>query len=138
MKMKKTIPSLPVINIHKAVQFYQNRLNFECRHKEDGFAILVRDEAEIHLWAACDHGWKFRSIFLFIKPVWTGAESFIAGTSGCRIEVRNITDLYDEYKKQGVLYDSGTIIEKTSWGTLEFPALDLHRNLLTFYEQAEE
>jgi heme/copper-type cytochrome/quinol oxidase subunit 3 len=43
--------------------------------------------------------------------------------------------LFQEYQKQGVLYSKETVIEKTSWGTREFPALDLHRNLLTFYEQ---
>lgn len=137
MKMKKTIPALPVIDIDKAVHFYGDKLSFECRHKDEGFAILFRDEVEIHLWAACDGGWKLRSFILFIRPIWTGAESFLAGTASCRIEVENIDALYDEYKNQNVLYDSDTIVESTPWGTREFPALDLHRNLLTFYERTE-
>lgn len=135
--MKKTIPALPVININKAVDFYKSRLLFECRHKEDGFAKLTRDEVEIHLWAACDGGWKLRSIFLFLRPIWTGAESFLAGTASCRIEVENIDALYVEYKKQNALYSPDTVIEETQWGTREFPASDLHRNLLTFYERTE-
>ncbi|MEX0647948.1 MAG: hypothetical protein WEA56_02395 [Balneolaceae bacterium] len=137
MKMIKTIPALPVTDINKAAHFYRDKLNFECRYKDEGFAILNRDEVEIHLWSACDGGWKFRSFLLFVRPVWSGAESFLAGTGSCRIEVKNIDDLYIEYQKQGVLYDSDTVIEKTSWATREFPVLDLHRNLLTFYERIE-
>lgn len=134
MRMKKTIPALPVIRIDKAIQFYQDKLGFRSGYYDKGFAILTRDDVEIHLWASCDTGWKYRSILLFVKPIWSGAESFLAGTSSCRIEVEKIDALFEEYKKQGVLYNPETIIEKTTWGTREFPALDLHRNLLTFYE----
>jgi hypothetical protein len=38
-------------------------------------------------------------LFLAFKPVWTGAESFIAGTASCRIEVQGIKELFEEYKK---------------------------------------
>lgn len=135
VEMKKTIPALPVINIDKAVNFYQGKLGFHCGYKDEGFAKLIRDDVEIHLWAACDNGWKYRSLFLFAKPVSTGAETFLAGTASCRIEVEKIDDLYNEYREQGVLYNPETNVEETPWGTREFPALDLHRNLLTFYEQ---
>lgn len=137
MKMINTIPALPVHNIEKGVYFYETKLGFTCRHKDEGFAILIRDEVEIHLWAACDKGWKWRSILLFLRPILSGAESFIAGTHSCRVEVKKIDDLFTEYKKQGVLYNPETIVEETPWGTREFPALDLHRNLLTFYERME-
>lgn len=33
-------------------------------------------------------------MFMFLKPVMSGAESFIAGTASCRIEVVNIDELY--------------------------------------------
>lgn len=137
MKMTKIIPALPVFNIDQAVTFYEKKLGFMGGYKEGGFAILNRDEIELHLWAASDKGWKWKSLFLFMKPVVSGAESFLAGTSSCRIQVTQIDELYDEYKEQGVLYNSETTVEETSWATREFPALDLHRNLLTFYEQVE-
>lgn len=137
MKMVKTIPALPVINIEKAVNFYQVKLGFNSHYKDDGFAKLIRDDVEIHLWAACDRGWKLRSIFLFAKPVSSGAESFLAGTASCRIEVEKIDELFTEYKQKGVLYSPATIVEETPWRTREFPALDLYRNLLTFYERIE-
>jgi hypothetical protein len=49
--------------------------------------------------------------------------------------VRGIDELYAEYKESEVLYNSETVVEAQPWGTREFPALDLERNLLTFYER---
>jgi hypothetical protein len=63
-----------------------------------------------------------------------GAESFLAGTASCRIEVQGIDELFEEYKKQELIYNSNTKVEEQPWGDREFPALDHHRNLLTFYE----
>ncbi len=93
------------------------------------------DEIEIHLWAACDKNWKWRSIVSFVRPIRSGAESFIAGTHSCRIQVVEIDKFYDEFRRSEILYNSKTIIEKTNWGTMEFPTLDLHGNLLTFFER---
>lgn len=135
MKMVKTIPAIPVRKVDRAVSFYEKRLGFTGRHVEENFAILKRDGAEIHLWEAYDNSWMFRSILLFVRPVWSGAETFLAGTASCRIEVESIDDLFVEYREQGVLYKPSTTIEQTSWGTREFPVLDLHQNLFTFFEQ---
>jgi hypothetical protein len=99
------------------------------------FAKLLRDEVEIHLWASCDKSWKWRSILLFVRPIWSGAETFIAGTHSCRVQVVEIDKLYSELSKNGILYNTKTVIEKTDWGTREFPTLDLHGNLLTFFER---
>ena len=134
MRMKKTIPAFPVKDIELSCNYYTNRLGFTIRHKEETSAIAARDDIEIHLWQSCDKSWKWRSIFLVLKPIWTGAESFIAGTVSCRIEVEGIEELYEEYKKQGVLHTCDTKIEEQYWGHKEFPVVDLHRNLLTFYE----
>lgn len=137
MKMIKSIPALPVHNIDKATKFYETKFGFVCQYKNNGFSKLLRDEVEIHLWASCDKSWKWRSILLFLKPIWSGAESFLAGTHSCRVQVVEIDELYSEFRKNGVLYDSKTIIKKTDWGTTEFPTLDLHGNLLTFFERIE-
>lgn len=133
--MIKTIPTLPVNKIEKAVDFYQDRLGFQCGYKAEDYAILHRDNIELHLWAAFDKSWKWRSFFLFLKPIWSGAESFLAGTHSCRIEVEDIDELYGEYKSSGVLFNSKTVVEEMPWGSLEFSALDLHGNLLTFTER---
>jgi hypothetical protein len=71
MKMIKTIPALPVHNIDEAVTFYEVRYGFTGGYKDDGFAILTRDEVVIHLWAACDNHWKLRSLVLFLRPIWS-------------------------------------------------------------------
>ena len=134
MKMIKTIPALPVQDIKKAIEFYQTKLGFSVRHHENGFAIMVRDAVEIHLWASSDESWKDKGASLVINPICSGAESFLAGTASCRIEVQEIDELFEEYKKQGVIYNPDTVVEEQPWGDREFPALDHHRNLITFYE----
>ncbi|NIQ58129.1 MAG: bleomycin resistance family protein, partial [Gammaproteobacteria bacterium] len=108
---------------------------FAVGHHDDGFAIVTRDDVELHLWAACDETWKTRGS-IASRPVVSGAESFLAGTASCRIEVGGIDELYTEYRDRGVLYGPDTVIEARPWGTREFPTLDLERNLLTFYERA--
>ena len=134
MKMVKTIPALPVQNIAKAAAFYTTKLGFTVKHQEATFAIVIRNDVEIHLWQSCDKSWKFRSLFLVLKPIHSGAESFLAGTASCRIQVQGIEELFAEYKMSGVLHSPDTVIEEQYWGDKEFAVVDLHRNLLTFYE----
>ena len=134
MRMKKTIPALPVKDIKTACNYYINKLGFAVRHQEETFAIAIRDEIEIHLWASCDKSWKWKSIFLALKPISTGAETFISGTASCRIEVQGLDELFEEYKVQGVLHSPDTVVTLQYWGHREFPAVDNYRNLLTFYE----
>src|ERR1700738_959715 len=120
MKMKKTIPALPVHNIKQSIEFYTTRLGFIVRHFDDGFCIVVRDEAEIHLWKAADETWKNKGAALASNPIGSGAESFLAGTASCRIEVQGIDKLFEEYKKQGVIYHPDTIVKTQPWGNREF------------------
>jgi catechol 2,3-dioxygenase-like lactoylglutathione lyase family enzyme len=135
MKLIKTIPALPVQDVETAVVFYRDRLGFAIAHRDDTFAIVTRDDVEIHLWAAHDQRWRQRISTMVSQPVRSGAESFLAGTSSCRIEVQGIDDLYEAYRASGVLYDVNTVVEPRPWGSREFAALDLERNLLTFYER---
>jgi hypothetical protein len=134
MRLIKTTPALPVVSIKASCEYYTSKLGFNIRHQEETFAIAVRDGIEIHLWQACDKSWKWRSILLFFKPIWTGAESFIAGTASCRIEMQGVKELYEEYKKQGVLHSADTVVQEQYWGHREFHSVDNDRNLLTFYE----
>lgn len=134
IELIKATPAFPVREIDKAVQFYKDKFGFNCRYKEDTFAILVRGNIELHLWASCNYSWKWKSIFLFLKPISSGAESFLAGTHSCRIEVKGVEELYKELKEKEVLHNEKTEIESTYYGTREFAALDLYGNLLSFYE----
>ncbi len=134
MRLSTTIPALPVQDIPTAIAFYRERLSFGIPYSDAGFARLVRDGAEIHLWAAGDQSWRQRAD-LAEAPISSGAESYLAGTASCRIEVDAVDELYLEMKAKGVLHpaDRGSAAG-TEWGTREFSALDLEGNLLTFFQ----
>ena len=83
----------------------------------------------MHLWAASDRSWAERDE-LAQSPVCSGAESFLAGTASCRIEVDDVDALYAEMATAKVLHptDPGSAQDTewgTEWGTREFAALDL-------------
>ena len=86
-----------------AVAHYRERFGFDAVHQDDGFAVIVRDDAELHLWGASDEDWRSRAD-LAAKPICSGAESFIAGTASCRIEVRDVDALFEELEAAGVLH----------------------------------
>src|SRR5262245_20774175 len=112
MKMMKTIPALPVEDVTTAAACYHNKFGFTVIYQDDGFAILSRDDIQIHLWGASDKSWRprLRQILdgsLEIDPdtvsiVVSGAETFLAGTASCRVEVQSIDELYAEYQTSGV------------------------------------
>jgi catechol 2,3-dioxygenase-like lactoylglutathione lyase family enzyme len=133
-RLGRTIPALPVRDIEAAVAYYRDRFGFEAPHVEPGFALLRRADAEIHLWAASDDQWPARDDFAD-KPVCSGAESFIAGTASCRIEVQGVDALYDELNASDVLHGASSDgVSTTDFGTREFHALDVDGNLVTFFE----
>ncbi len=132
-RLGETIPALPVRNASAAVAFYGERLRFEAVHHEGGFAVLVRDDAVVHLWEASDESWRGR--LGDERPVRSGAESFIAGTASCRIGVEGVDELYDELRETGVLHQvSRDDVTATDFGTREFATLDQDGNLLAFFE----
>lgn len=138
MRLGQTIPALPCRDVAAAAHHYVARFGFEVIHQDPGFAVLVRDDARIHLWESGDDGWRARPVEdLQDSPVRTGAETFIAGTASCRIEldsVGSVDELYTELAAAEVLHpgDSGSPID-TDFGTREFATLDLDGNLLEFY-----
>jgi catechol 2,3-dioxygenase-like lactoylglutathione lyase family enzyme len=131
-RLGQTIPVLPVRSVPAAVAFYRERLGFDVVHEDAGFAVVVRDGAEIHLWGASDEGWRTRGN-LSSRPVRSGAESFIAGTASCRIAVEGVDELYAELRASGVLHSPSTVVVDTDFGTREFPTLDGDGNLISFY-----
>jgi uncharacterized glyoxalase superfamily protein PhnB len=131
--MTSVIPALPVRDVGAAVAHYRDGFGFEARYVANDFGILVRDHAILHLWAAADEDWRARGD-LAERPVCTGAESFLAGTASCRIEVADVDGLFSELQRRGLLLDDKqTTAEVTDYGTREFAAVDLDGNLLTFF-----
>jgi catechol 2,3-dioxygenase-like lactoylglutathione lyase family enzyme len=133
----QTIPALPVRSIPSAAAFYRDRLGFSVVHQDSGFAVVIRDDAEIHLWSASDDSWKARADTA-TNPICSGAESFIAGTASCRIAVEDVDDLYAELRASEVLHSPSTVVENTDYGTREFPALDGDGNLLGFFAHVRQ
>lgn len=133
----RTIPALPVRDVGTAAMYYRDRFGFEAPHETDGFAVLVRDEAEVHLWGAGDESWRSRDD-LREQPICSGAESFIAGTASCRIEVDDVDALFEELSAAEVLHPTVRGVMATDFGTREFATLDLDGNLLTFFSSATQ
>ena len=130
----RTIPALPVRDAASAIAFYRNRLGFEVLHEDEGFAVLERDDARVHLWQAGDESWRER-VALRETPVSSGAESFIAGTASCRIEVEGVDALYEELSTREVLHPiSRDGVSETDFGSREFATLDQDGNLISFFE----
>jgi catechol 2,3-dioxygenase-like lactoylglutathione lyase family enzyme len=134
--LTRTIPALPVRNAETAVGFYRDRLGFEIVHHDEGFAVVRRDDAVLHLWQSGDESWREREGLE--RPVQSGAESFIAGTASCRIRVAGVDELYEEMRGSGVLHGSAAELTSTDFGTREFHTLDLDGNLITFFEEVGE
>ena len=134
----RTIPALPVRDVRAAVAYYQERFGFEAPHVTHDFAVIGRDDAVIHLWGAMDEEWRSRDD-LGAKPIDSGAESFLAGTASCRIEVADVDALFEELETAGVLHPvSQGGVDTTDFGTREFATLDLDGNLLTFFRWEED
>jgi catechol 2,3-dioxygenase-like lactoylglutathione lyase family enzyme len=100
--MSQAIPAMPVTDATASVGFYRDRLGFEVLHHDGGFAVLRRDEAVVHLWEASDESWRERGSLE--RPVRSGAETFIAGTASCRIEVEGVDELYEELRGSDVFH----------------------------------
>ena len=135
MGLLRTIPALPVADLRLALAGWTSRLGFRAAHVGAGFAVLRRDDAEVHLWEADDVRWAERAD-LAERPVRSGAESFLAGTASCRIEVAGADDLAALAAELGaaeVLHPSHPEVRVTDHGTEELHALDPDGNLVTFF-----
>ena len=129
----RTIPALPVRDAAAASAFYRDRLGFRVLHQDEGFVVLERDGAQVHLWQASDESWRERQGD--DRPVRSGAETFIAGTASCRIEVAGVDDLYEELRARDVLHPvSRGGVDETDFGSREFATLDADGNLISFFE----
>ena len=133
VSLGRTIPALPARSVAASVDFYRDRFGFEPLHHDGGFAVLRRDDSVLHLWEAGDEDWRER--LDPSRPVCSGAESFLAGTASCRIEVEGVDELYDELRGRDVLHPvSREGVSATDFGTREFAALDPDGNLVSFFQ----
>ncbi len=125
-------PSLPTADVARSKQFYTDVLGFDEVASDDGFALVRRDGATISIWGATDESWREK--LDPEKPVCSGAESFIAGTASCSIEVTGVDELYEYCKAREVVHPNGHVRD-TEWGTREFVILDPDGNAVSFWER---
>jgi uncharacterized glyoxalase superfamily protein PhnB len=116
--LKSAQPVLPARDVEQALRFYVERLGFRLAFGKaaNNYMGVCRDGVELHLQ-------------------WQSEADFEAGTAGqcvLRLVVDDPDALFDEYKDKGVFQD-GTALKDTSWGTREFAFFDLNGNGLTFY-----
>jgi len=135
--LHRTIPALPVRDVRSAAAFFGERFGFDAPHVTDDFAVVARDDAVLHLWGAADEGWRERDQ-PDRRPVRSGAESFLAGTASCRIEVADVDALFAELEPADVLHHvSRGGVTETDFGTREFATLDQDGNLISFFRWQE-
>lgn len=132
MKMTQAIPAMPTSDMARSLAFDRDRLGLTVGFQADGFAKLVRDSVELHLWAATDASWTTRGGDT--SPVRSGAETFIAGTASCRIGVEGVDELHQVIEPLGILHPNSRLAD-TDFGTREFGVLDPDGNLVTFFER---
>jgi catechol 2,3-dioxygenase-like lactoylglutathione lyase family enzyme len=125
-------PSLPSADVRRSERFYADVLGFDVVAFDDGFALVRRDRTTISIWGATDESW--RESLDPAKPVCSGAESFIAGTASCSIEVSGVDELYEHCKAREIVHPNAHVHD-TEWGTREFGVLDPDGNLVSFWER---
>ncbi|WP_094702561.1 bleomycin resistance protein [Brevibacillus laterosporus] len=126
MRMLGVIPALPVTDIVKSGDFYHDKLGYTLVYHEEGFAIVECNHIQIHLWVANDESWRTRNV---LSPIVSGAESFLAGTTSCRISVEDIDELYQRIQPLGILPSNGHLRDQP-WGDRDFSVLDPDNNLI--------
>ncbi len=131
MKMLRAIPVLPVKDMKRSLIFYCDILGFSLGHHEKGFAALYINQVRfLHLWEASDETWQTRNS---LEPIVSGAESFLAGTASCRIEVAGIDDAYQRMEPLGIVHPNAPLRDQW-WGERDFGVVDPDNNVITFYE----
>ena len=112
-QIQSTIPILASLNIDETIDFYSQKLGFTQRLKMDGYAILCRDEAELHFWLC--------------------TERHIAENTSCYMRVADVKSLYLEFKANGVSLEPPSIMP---WGMEEIYVIDPHGNLIKCGKEA--
>ena len=117
-RFARGVPVLPSLDVVKSLKFYEETLGFRKAFLSDEpYAIVVRDDVEIHLWQ-CD-------------------DPTLPSRTGCRIIIEGIAELYREYERLGIVHPNAPL-ETKPWGSQEFAIGDLDRNLITFEEPAKK
>lgn len=112
------IPQLPSGDIQKTASFYVEKLGFEVALllENHNFLSVKRGYTEIHFWKASteEEAKKYGSV------------------SSCYIRVKNIEELFSEFKAKGVHFRYE--LTKQPWGMNEMQIDDPYLNAIKFGE----
>jgi uncharacterized glyoxalase superfamily protein PhnB len=118
--LKQVSPTLRVADMRRALSFFEGSLGFRCTfkvhddlHPEIPYAIVERDQVEIHLQLS----------------------EKAAGTSSCYITVDDADAIHAEVQKAGVKVTRA--IEDSGYGMRDFNIADLDGNNLSFGQLIE-
>ena len=110
---RSVAPRFVVQDMERALAFY-GQLGFQITYHDEAFAIVARDEVDLHLNYSPDPP-KSHSV--------------------CWIAVSNIDTLYQQYLPTHAVQSP---LEAKPWGLKEFVVCDPFRNLLLFAERLPE
>ncbi len=113
MAMQSASPLLPAKNVRAAMEWYRDVLGFADAwiYEDEGYAIVKRDDAEIHLFEMAINPRK--SDFMVY------------------LRVNDIEGLYDEFRALDLIHPNAPLQDRP-WGQREFAVLDPNGALLTF------
>lgn len=111
-KLNEVVPRFLVGDMKQALAFY-GQLGFQTTYHEGGFAIVCRDDVDIHL---------------------NESDGPMTSHSVCWISVTNIDSLYQEYSPTNAVQSEPT---GQPWGLKEFYLKDPWRNLILFGEPVD-
>jgi len=113
---KNIIPVLPSSNLERDIAWYKEKVGFQVRSKDSGYAILQRETLQLHLqWHADTH------------------EDPLIGGSVIRIFVQYIQPVFEELVSKGTV-NKDSLQRKTPWNTNEFGFYDLNKNAIFIVE----
>jgi catechol 2,3-dioxygenase-like lactoylglutathione lyase family enzyme len=110
-QIKSTVPVLASLDLKETLDFYTVRLGFKVCGEFEDYAIVSRDDAEIHFWKCEDR--------------------HIAENTSCYVRTSGIQILYEEFTNRGLTLEQPVI---QPWGMRELYVIDPHGNLLKFGE----
>lgn len=126
----QSTPAFPVRDLDASAAFYGRVCGHGVLARGDRFALLGRDGESLLLWLSDDEDWRGRE---GAGPVVSGAESFLAGTASCRVQVEGIEALHAEMLGHGAVHPNGGLA-RAEYPAWEFAILDPDGNLITFFE----
>jgi catechol 2,3-dioxygenase-like lactoylglutathione lyase family enzyme len=114
MQCVDATPVLASLDIQRSVDFFVSKLGFDSLYAKQGeYGVVRNGPVGIHFWACSDPA--------------------IPKATGCRVQVREIGQLYQHCQALGIVHPNSTLAS-TAWGSDEFAILDPDNNLVTFYQ----